>query len=178
MGNWGCLAWVRLQQLHEQRYPFLAVCAAFCVSRQWCGCQCVELLMWAQMLMYVIAYGGCKNSTWGDKFFATLWSWTCISIVSGFSFWHPQLGHLSYISLLPSLFILTLSAGPSELRFSPSLPLHSDTLSWASWVTVLSFPPSAPLSSLKGTFLPVWCEFKWLCVLQIVAIIGVCSALS
>lgn len=106
-------------------YSFLAVCAVFCVSRQWCGCQYVGLFMCAHLLMHVIAYGGCKNWTWGDKFFATLWSWTCISIVSGFSFWHPQLGHLSYICLLPSLFILTLPTGPAELRFSPSLPLIS-----------------------------------------------------
>ena len=34
----------------------------FCVSKPWCGCQCLGFLMCTQMLMHATAHGGCMNT--------------------------------------------------------------------------------------------------------------------
>ena len=59
------------------------------VSKQWYGCQCLGFLTCAQMLMHVIARGGCTDSVKESALKITSRrkrTWTCISIVPGFSF--------------------------------------------------------------------------------------------
>ena len=55
-----CPLW-EIQQLQEQWYPFLPL-QCFCVSKQWCGSQCLGLLTCAQMLMHALALWGCMDS--------------------------------------------------------------------------------------------------------------------
>ena len=61
VGNSAHLPWVRLQQPHEQRYPYLTVHAVFSCVQSY-GCRCLGSLTWAQMLMPVIALGGCADT--------------------------------------------------------------------------------------------------------------------
>ena len=57
VGISGLLTWIRLQQLQEQQYPFLPVCAVFsCVQTVVYGCQCLGFVTCTQMLMHVIAH--------------------------------------------------------------------------------------------------------------------------
>ena len=51
-----------LHQQQDQHCSFLPVLAVFCMSRQWCGCQGLGFLMCTQVLMHVIAQGGCVNT--------------------------------------------------------------------------------------------------------------------
>ena len=61
VGNFGCLTWVRLQQLQEQCYPFLKVHVVFL---------CVQTKVWLPVLgifnvgtdVYVIAHEGCMDT--------------------------------------------------------------------------------------------------------------------
>ena len=52
----------KAQQLQEQRYPFLSVCAVFSCIRQWYDCQCSVFLTSAQMLMHATSHEGCTDT--------------------------------------------------------------------------------------------------------------------
>ena len=60
----GCLTG-KAQQPQEQRYPFRSVCAVFCVSKHWYGCQCLGFWTCAQMLInltHANAHRGCTDT--------------------------------------------------------------------------------------------------------------------
>ena len=68
VGNSSHLTWVQIQQLQEQRYPFLQCMRCFHASKQTYGCQCFRPFMCAQMSMHVIAHEGCKDNARDSAF--------------------------------------------------------------------------------------------------------------
>ena len=53
-------AWPYLGKATAAAHSYQCV-QQFCVSKPWCGCQCLGFLTCAQMLMHATAHGGCMN---------------------------------------------------------------------------------------------------------------------
>ena len=102
-------------------HPYRSV-LYFCVSKQWCGCQCLGFLVCPQMLMHTVtAHRGCSDTggehalkfDQGRKFFATPGKWTRVSTVPGFPVWQST----CWAILLPLSGTLScLAGGPLPKR--------------------------------------------------------------
>ena len=102
-------------------HPYRSV-LYFCVSKQWCGCQCLGFLVCPLMLMHTVtARRGCSDTggepalkvDQGRKFFATPGKWTRVSTVPGFPVWQSTY----WAILLPLSGTLScLAGGPPPKR--------------------------------------------------------------
>ena len=119
-------AWPYLGKATAAAHSYQCV-QQFCVSKPWCGCQCLGFLTCAQMLMHATAHGGCMNIVRESVLKANL-EWKIPYHIGRLNPWQ-------YCTWLfsPMLYQLNYPAPAPRTLFSHPFLGHDSQKNWGDW---------------------------------------------